>query len=168
MIIIRRGTLEDTEPFIELLSHVKQNMEHKEWLYLDSPDEVREMMRNGTMSLWVAVDGQQIVGAFDTLNPKLSSLNYGYILGLDDIDLRRVVNMDTAVVHPDFRGHGLQKRLMQQAEKELAESGKHILLCTVHPHNHYSLNNLLSQGYTVCKTVKLYGSERHLMRKDLD
>lgn len=143
-------------------------MEHKEWLYLDSPDEVREMMRNGTMSLWVAVDGQQIVGAFDTLNPKLSSLNYGYILGLDDIDLRRVVNMDTAVVHPDFRGHGLQKRLMQQAEKELAESGKHILLCTVHPHNHYSLNNLLSQGYTVCKTVKLYGSERHLMRKDLD
>lgn len=48
MIIIRKGTKEDTEPFIELLSHVKQNMEHKEWLYLDSPDEVREIMRNGT------------------------------------------------------------------------------------------------------------------------
>lgn len=159
--------MEDTEQFIKLLNHVKQNMEHKEWLYLDSPDEVREMMKAGTMSLWVAVDGKRMVGAFDTLNPKLAPFNYGYILGLDDIDLLRVVNMDTAVVHPDDRGHGLQKRMMQQAEMELAESGKHILLCTVHPHNHYSLNNLLSQGYTICKTVKLYGSERHLMRKNL-
>ena len=168
MIIIRKGTMEDTESFIELLSYVRQNMEHKEWLYLDSPDEVREMMRNGTMSLWVAVDGKRIVGAFDTLNPKLAPFNYGYLIGLTDIDLMRVVNMDTAVVHPDYRGHGLQKRMMQQAEKELAESGKHILLCTVHPHNRYSLNNLLSQGYSICKTVALYGSERHLMRKNLD
>ena len=168
MIIIRRGTLEDTEPFIALLSHVKQNMENEEWLYLDSTDEVREMMRNGTMSLWVAVDGKRIVGAFDALNPKLAPFNYGYLIGLTDIDLMRVVNMDTAVVHPDYRGHGLQKRMMQQAEQELAESGKHILLCTVHPHNRYSLNNLLSQGYSICKTVALYGSERHLMRKNLD
>ena len=167
MITIRKGTMEDTEQFIKLLNHVKQNMEHKEWLYLDSPDEVREMMKAGTMSLWVAMDGKRMVGAFDTLNPKLAPFNYGYILGLDDIDLLRVVNMDTAVVHPDYRGHGLQKRMMQQAELELAESGKHILLCTVHPHNYYSLNNLLSQGYTICKTVKLYGSERHLMRKNL-
>ena len=168
MIITRKGSMEDIEPFIELLSHVKQNMENKEWLYLDAPDEVREMMKDGTMSLWVAVNDKRIVGAFDTLNPKLAPFNYGYILGLDEIDLLRVVNMDTAVVHPDYRGHGLQKRMMQQAELELAESGKHILLCTVHPHNHYSLNNLLSQGYTICKTVALYGSERHLMRKNLD
>ena len=168
MITIRKGTMEDTEQFIELLSHVKQNMEHKEWLYLDSPDEVREMMKDGTMSLWVAVDGKRIVGAFDALNPKLAPFNYGYIIGLDEIDLLRVVNMDTAVVHPDYRGHGLQKRMMQQAEMELAESGKHILLCTVHPDNIYSLNNLLSQGYSICTTVKMYGSKRHLMRKNLD
>lgn len=160
--------MEDTEPFIELLSHVKQNMEHKEWLYLDAPDEVREMMRNGTMSLWIAEDGRRIVGAFDALNPKLAPFNYGYIIGLDGKDLLRVVNMDTAVVHPDYRGHGLQKRMMRQAEMELAKSGRCILLCTVHPHNHYSLSNLLSQGYTICKTVALYGSERHLLRKNLN
>lgn len=168
MIIIRRGTLQDTEPFIELLSHVKQNMEHKEWLYLDTPDEVREMMKNGIMSLWVAVDGKRIVGAFDALNPQLAPFNYGYTIGLADEELLRVINMDTAVVHPDYRGHGLQKRMMQCAEMELAESGKHILLCTVHPHNRYSLNNLLSQGYTICKTVDMYGSIRHLMRKNID
>lgn len=168
MITIRKGTMEDTEPFIELLCHVKQNMEHKEWLYLDSPDEIREMMRNGTMSLWIAVDGKRIVGAFDILNLKLAPFNYGYIIGLNDKDLLRVVNMDTAVVHPDYRGRGIQKRMMEQAELELAKSGKRILLCTVHPHNHYSLNNLLSQGYTICKTVALYGSERHLLRKNLN
>ena len=28
------------EPFIELMAHVRRNMEHKEWLYLDPPEEV--------------------------------------------------------------------------------------------------------------------------------
>lgn len=167
MIGIRKGTMQDVEPFIELMAHVRRNMEHKEWLYLDSPDEVRERMQNGTMSLWVAVDGERIVGAFDALNPKLEPFNYGYCIGLCDEELLRVANMDTAVVHPDYRGLGLQKRLMQCAETELAEAGKRILMCTVHPQNQYSLNNVLSQGYTICKTVAMYGSERHVLRKNI-
>ena len=159
--------MEDIEPFIALLSYVKQNMEQKEWLYLDSPDEVREMMRNGTMALWVAVDGKRIVGAFDTLNPKLSAYNYGYTIGLTDEELLRVIHMDTAVVHPEYRGKGLQKHLMQCAEMDLADSGKHILMCTVHPQNRFSLNNVLSLGYSICNTIAMYGSERHILRKNL-
>lgn len=64
--------MQDMEPFIELMAHVRRNMEHKEWLYLDPPDEVRKMLHNGTMSLWVAADNKRIVGAFDALKPKLA------------------------------------------------------------------------------------------------
>lgn len=167
MVEIRKGTRDDTEPFIELMALVRQSMEHKEWLYLDSPDEVRERMKDGTMSLWVAVDGDRIVAAFDVLYPKLASFNYGYTIGLSNEELLQVVNMDTAVVHPNYRGLGLQKRLMQCAENELFKTGRHILMCTVHPQNQFSLHNVLSQGYTICKTVAMYGSVRHVLRKNI-
>lgn len=168
MIVIRKGTIEDTEPFIQLMASVRQSMDHKEWLYLDSPDEVRDMMRDGTMALWVAADGRRIVGAFDVLYPQYASFNYGYTIGLSNEELLQVVNMDTAVVDPEYRGLGLQYRLMQCAQNELAQTGRHILMCTVHPENQYSLNNVLAQGYTICKTVNMYGSVRHILRKDIE
>lgn len=168
MIVIRKGTMEDTEPFIQLMASVKQSMQHKDWLYLDPPDEVREMMRDGTMALWVAEDGNRIVGAFDVLYPRYASVNYGYTIGLSNEELLQVVNMDTAVVDPEYRGLGLQQRLMQCAQHELAQTGKHILMCTVHPENRYSLNNVLSQGYMICKTVSMYGSVRHVLRKNIE
>ena len=51
MVTIRKGTHQDTEAFIALMKIVRQSMEHKEWLYLDAADEVRERMQDGTMSL---------------------------------------------------------------------------------------------------------------------
>ena len=167
MVCIRKGSMQDTEPFIQLLASVKQSMEHKEWLYLDPPDEVRRMMRSGIMSLWVAVDGERMVGAFDVLFPKYESFNYGYVAGLSEEDLISVVNMDTVVVDPAYRGMGLQQRLMQRAEEDLKQTGNHILMCTVYPENRYSLNNVLSQGYTICRTVDMYGSVRHVLRKNI-
>lgn len=167
MIEIRKGTKHDTEPFIALMASVKETMAHKEWLFLDTPDEVREMMDNGTMSLWVAMDGDRLAGAFDILYPGLEPYNYGYILGFSQEELLQVVNMDTAVVHPEYRGQGLQKHLMQCAEKELSKTGKHILMCTVHPDNSFSLHNVLSQGYAIQKTTAMYGSVRHVLSKNI-
>ena len=167
MITIRKGTIRDTEPLIELMIHVLKNMDHKEWLFLDSPDEIRKMMSDGTMSLWVATEAEQIVGAFDVLYPGLKPFNYGYTIDLSNEELLQVVNMDTVVVHPDYRGRGLQQRLMQSAEAEIAQLGKRILMCTVHPENRYSLNNVLSQGYTICRTMPMYGSVRHVLKKNI-
>ena len=64
MLEIRKGTIRDTEPLIDLMVLVRQSMEHKEWLYLDPPDEVRRMMNDGTMSLWVSMDGKRMAGAY--------------------------------------------------------------------------------------------------------
>ena len=167
VIEIRKGTERDTEQFIELMAFVRQSMEHKEWLYLDPPNVVRENMRDGTMSLWAAEDKGRIVAAFDSLYPALKPFNYGYTLGFAQDKLLRVVNMDTAVVHPDYRGFGLQRRLMQEAELEFASTGNRILLCTVHPENLFSLGNVLRQGYAICRTVPMYGSVRHVLSKTI-
>lgn len=166
-LIIRRGTREDTEPLIRLLAEVRQGMPHKEWFYLDPPEEVRERMENGTMQLWVAMDGERLAGAFDALLPGLEDCNYGYQLGFSREELEKVVNMDTAAVHPDYRGQHLQRRLLQAAEAELSGTGEKHLLCTIHPENVYSLRNALAQGYIIQRTLPMYGSVRHILRKDI-
>jgi ribosomal protein S18 acetylase RimI-like enzyme len=166
-ITIRKGTIEDTEKLIQLLQEVRQGMSNQEWLYLDAPEDVRQAMTDGTMQLWVAEDGVRFAGIFFILIPGLAEYNYGYDLGLSRDELLSVVHMDTVAVHPDYRGLGLQKRLMQEAEKYSAELGERILLATVHPDNRYSLENFLRQGYTIERQLPKYGSVRCVLRKDI-
>lgn len=166
-ITIRKGTLADTEPFIELLQIAWKHMENKGWLYLDSPEEVREMMADGTMKLWVAMDGERLAAAFDILIPGLDSYNYGYDLGFEEDQLLQTVNMDTIVVHPEYRGQGLQRKLMMEAEKWAGEQGFRMLMCTVHPDNRFSLDNMLKIGYRIEKTLPKYGSVRHVLCKQI-
>ncbi len=163
----RKGTLADVEDFILFLDEVKSEMTQKEWLYLDPPEFIREMMANGTMELWVAMDGDRIAAAFDILHPGLRSFNYGYDLDLTEEELLQVVHMDTSAVYADYRGHGLQGKMVYIAEQDLKGQRRRILLCTVHPENRYSLNNMLNQGYTIQKRISKYGSERFVLRKDI-
>ncbi len=163
----RKGTLKDTETFLQFLEAVKKEMAQQDWFYLDPPDVVRAMMADGTMELWVAMDGDRIAAAFDILHPGLASYNYGYDLDLTEEELLQVVHMDTSAVHADYRGQGLQGKMVRTAEAELSGQGRKILLCTVHPENRYSLNNMLKQGYQIQRRVAKYGSERYVLRKDI-
>lgn len=166
-ITIRKGTLADTERFITFLDSVRASMEHKEWFYLDPPEVVRGMMEAGIMELWLAMDGEKIAGVLDILHPGLEEFNYGYDLDFSQEKLMQVVNMDSAAVHPDYRGQGLQRRLLETAEKELRGMGERFLLCTIHPENRFSLNNALKQGYDIQKTLSKYGSVRHVLCKKI-
>ena len=165
---IRKGTLADTENYIALLAYAKSQMTQPDWFYLDDPADVRAMMADGSMELWVAEDeGGRLAGGFNILIPGLQDYNYGYDLDFTREELLRVIHMDTAVVHPDFRGNKLQQRLMSVIEEDLARRFPgSILLTTVHPENLYSLCNVQALGYTVQKHLAKYGSRRFILRKD--
>ena len=163
----RKGTVADAENLITFLERVRAEMKNPEWFYLDPPDLVREMLEDGTMTLWLAEENHQIAAVFDILKPALKDYNYGYDLNLQENELLQVVHMDTAAVHPDYRGRGLQGQMVRMAEQELAGYGKKILLSTVHPENKFSLNNMLKQGYVIQKQVEKYGSRRYVLRKDV-
>ena len=163
----RRGTAEDAELFIQFLNNIKAEMPQKAWLYLDPPEVVHSMIADGTMSFWLAMDGEAVAGVFSVLYPGLRSDNYGYDLDFTDEELLQVVHMDTAAVHRNYRGFGLQKQMALMAETMLTGQGRRILLCTVHPDNSFSLNNMLQQGYEVQKCIGKYDSERLLLRKNI-
>lgn len=163
----RKGTPEDTEAFLLFLDEVKAGMSQKDWFYLDPADTVRRMMADGTLEFWMAFHEEKLAAVFSILFPGLQSDNYGYDLELPEEELLQVVHKDTAAVHPDYRGFGLQGRMVQLAEQELAGMGKRILLSTVHPENKFSLNNMRKHGYEIQKRVGKYGSERLILRKNI-
>lgn len=164
---IRRGDARDSEQFIKLLHEVQRNMPHPEWFFLDPDDEVQEMLRDGRMRLWVAMDGEHLAGAFDYITPGLGKFNYGRDLGLTEEELLRVVNFDSVAVRPEYRGMGLQRKLMACAEEALSRTGPHILLCTIHPDNVFSLQNAQKRGFTIAAKLPKYGSVRLFLRKDI-
>lgn len=165
--LFRKGTEEDVDTFLRFLDAVKAGMSRKEWLYLDSADTVHSMVKDGILEFWLAFREEQLAAVFSILFPGLNSYNYGYDLGFGQEELLKVVHMDTAAVHPDFRGHGLQGRMVRLAEQALAGTGERILLSTVHPENKFSLNNMLKQGYSIRKRVGKYGSERLILQKEI-
>ncbi len=165
--IIRKGTKEDTQAFVKFLQQIQEDMENKAWFYLDPPEDIYRMMESEIMELWLAEEDGLLAGAFSIIRPGMDACNYGFDLGFTEEELLRTVNMDTAAVHPRFRGRGLQRRLIQQAEAELMQKGSAILLCTVHPDNGFSLQNMQKQGYTIRKKLEKYGSVRYVLRKDI-
>lgn len=156
--------MDKLDKYLEFTHIVQDMMAQDDWFFLDPDEEVREMMAQDRVEVWLAEDGDRIAAAFCIVYPGMEEFNIGYDLGFSEEELKRVVHMDTAAVHPDYRGLGLQNRMMLHAEQEL---GGKILLCTIHPDNHYSLNNVLKIGYTIEKKTQRYDSVRYILRKDL-
>ena len=100
--------------------------------------------------------------------PGESRDNLGRFLGLTEADLLRTAHMESAAVASAFRGHGLQGRMMAEAERMLRERGFSWLMGTVHPENIYSRNHFLKLGYEAAVRTEMYGGlPREIMVKKL-
>ena len=163
-ITIRKGFTDEVETFLAFTHEVQDAMPETAWFALDPDEELRELTADGSMEFWMAEADGQLAAVFSIIRPGLRDFNLGYEIGLTEEELLRVTHMDTAAVHPDFRGRGLQRKMMFEAEKAL--QGR-ILLCTIHPDNRYSLGNALKLGYRIEKQVGRYGSVRYILRKDI-
>ena len=83
--------------------------------------------------------------------------NLGHYLDMEEEALGQVAVMDSTVVGSDYRGAGLQGRMLQAAEARIDKEKFHYLMCTIHPDNQFSRQNMESQGYEVKKITKCYG-----------
>lgn len=72
--------------------------------------------------------------------------------------VRRCAKLDTIVVDPDYRGHGLQRTLISHClSYAKAPDPDCFVLTTVSPENIYSLRNVQSEGFQILKRMLKYG-----------
>ena len=127
------------------------------WFVASGQKELAANIR-GQGFILLARDGADVLaGCFMVHFPGNKAENLGLDVGLPQEELVRAAHMDTAVVAPAYRGHGLQRLLAAAAEERLAALGYRHLLCTIHPDNRYSLCNMKAMGYGEAVRKEKYG-----------
>lgn len=152
----------DYELFASIIQEVYEAMEQKEWFAADNAEYTYEMLKysNGVGYKAIHQPSGAVAGILLTTFPGDSEENLGRDIGLPESELMLVAHMDSVAILPEYRGAGLQKRLMQHAEQELTEQGYRYFMCTVHPENRYSRQNIIKQGFKPVKTALKYGGYR--------
>lgn len=162
---VEKKPLEYDMEVADLYREVLSGLERKEFLALD-PDYIPNT--GGILYLCRKKDDHSLAGVFSLAFPGLGEENLGRDIGLADDELSFVAHMDIAAVRACFRGCGIQKMLMQMAEKDASALGYRYLMCTIHPDNAASMKSALSLGYKVILTKEMYGGlVRNILLKDL-
>lgn len=83
--------------------------------------------------------------------------NIGYDIGVDEKNILSVANVKLVIVHPAYRGNGLQRLLMQHLETQAKTAGYTTLCATVSPLNIHSRRNFEKGGFVYHSTKTKYG-----------
>lgn len=78
-----------------------------------------------------------------------------------------VAHLDGVSVAPDWRGHGLHRRLIRHRLDRAAEAGRRLAISTVAPGNLPSLSNNLAEGMEIRRLSRLYGGWRFVVARPL-
>lgn len=164
-VTLRRCTPAEASAVFVLQNEVRAAMPHPEQFVPDTLENITGYLRTGIcISAWQ----QRRLGAYLILRLcGQSDENYAAFLGVPQSQWQHWANADSAVVHPDWRGNGLQRRMLEAALPLLPESITH-LGATVSPANPYSLSNALACGFTIRARREMYGGfDRYLLAKEL-
>lgn len=115
-----------------------------------------------------AYDGEQLAALailYDAAGDPDEDL--GHLLSREELRSRHCANFKLCIVHPDYRGYGLQQRLGVMIADEARRRGIALLCATVHPDNAASSRSLAKIGYVKDGLREKYGSVRELYFCDL-
>ena len=164
----RQAVPEDFDAVMELQDAAAQAVpaEKRHTFVLLTKEELEESLRE---DFCVAVYAGTRLAAFSlvVLN-RVTDRNLGTYLGYDREKLLRTVTYDTTFVHPEFRGFGLQRFIIDVKSDEARRRGAEEALATVSPDNDQSLANTFAMGFEVAERKPMYaGLDRYIMRKKL-
>jgi GNAT superfamily N-acetyltransferase len=165
-VVLRPCNAAEAGAVFALQNEVRAGMPHPDQFVPDTEAQIRQYVAEDLcVGMW---DGTRL-GAYFTLRYcGADEHNYANVLGLPREEWPRWANADSAVVHPDYRGNGLQRRMIEAALGWL-RPGIVGIGCTVSPANAYSLRNLQALGFEIaCRRAMYGGYDRYVMKKRLD
>lgn len=155
---IKIVTNEELRKILLFQKEVIDFMENKEWFKPLTEEEFLEPI-NHNDNVYIIMYNDIMIGLLVLLynlpgvlkEYKLPSLNYMLI--------------DSIMVKKEYRGHKLQKQMLNFAEKRALDLKLDGLVATVHPDNKYSINNFINEDYEISHTLNIHGGIRNIMVK---
>ncbi len=155
------------QEILNLQDMIAQGLPSSEIFRLHDEDYFRSLVGSERSVIGVIVGGYLIAYSLIFI-PGEGTENLGRDIGLPEDELKSVAHLQAAVVHPDYRGNGLQRRMGAAHLRVIDEKGFEHILCTVSPKNPFSLRNVLSNGFVVRGLKpKFEGAWRYIMYKNL-
>ena len=164
-VTLRRCTPAEASVVFALQNEVRAAMPHPEQFVPDTLENITGYLRTG---ICIGAWQQRRLGAYLILRLcGQSSENYAAFLGAPQSQWQHWANADSAVVHPDWRGNGLQRAMLEAALPLLPPQITH-LGATISPDNSYSLRNAQAGGFVIrCRRERDGGYDRYLLEKQL-
>ncbi|WP_459129295.1 hypothetical protein [Guggenheimella bovis] len=164
--------LEQVPQALELQVRVHEGMSHKEWLVEDTEKELKDALKSGGVLFGVKNSKNELIATRFIRIPRESRSNLAYDLSFP-VDLHSVVQLQSTVVDPAYRGNNLQAITLMVAEEFARDNKYEHLVCTVAPTNIYSLYNIMMGGLSIKALKKKYqektdgGVWRFVLHKEL-
>ena len=162
---LHRCTRVDAPAVYALQNEVRAAMPHPEQFVPDTLENITAYLQDDLcIGAWC---GSRLGGYLIVRFCGESEHNYAAFMDIPRAEWAHWANADSAVVHADFRGNGLQRKMLEAALPLFPERITHIG-ATVSPENSYSLNNALASGFTIVTRREMYGGyDRYLLAKEL-
>lgn len=165
-LVIRKAEPKDLDVILEIMNEAWQLLTDRRMFFTDTREFVEETISGCGFGLIALKDG--VAAAYMVVRyPGLCEDNLGRYLSFDEEMLMKVAMLDSVAVRAEFRGHGLQKALIEEAEKMIWEAGFVHFLAKTHPDNRASLKSFISRGYQPMLMVHEYGSVRTILYKSV-
>lgn len=166
-ILFEKCTYRNIEEICELQEVAFRHLENKNLLRRNSR-EMLESCLNAPHYTLGAFFEEKLIAFAVLFDAGQTEENIGQDIGLEGDELNDAVNMKLIIVSPEYRGNGLQKKLMAYLEAIAKEKGKKIICGTVSPENIYSCNNFIALDYKLKTTkIKYDGLERNVYCKNI-
>ena len=163
--LLRRCTAEEAPAVYALQNEVRAAMPHPEQFVPDTLENITAYVRKDLcIGAW---QGSRLGGYLIVRFCGQSEHNYAAFMDVPRTEWEHWANADSAIVHADFRGNGLQRLMLEAALPLFPEEITHIG-ATVSPENQYSLNNALASGFAIVSRREMYGGyDRYLLARKL-
>ena len=160
---IRRCALPDLDAIMELQQHISDTMTNPDLFVATDRADNRDYLISPN-AIFGVYDETRLIAYGSLIFPNDAPENLGWDLGWNREKLFSTATLDTIVVDPDYRGHGLQRMLIQTCvsyAREILPSCN--VMTTVSPYNEYSLRNVQAEGFTVRKRLMKYGGHERFI-----
>lgn len=166
--IIRRAAAEDADIIYGCMLSVYNLLDDKSMFVCENIEYVRRNITEHGFAVIAETDSGRMAGAFVFEYPGQEFSNLGRDIGLLESELDKVVHMDTVVVLPEYRGHGLHERMLVFAENMINKDKYRYYMATAAPYNSASVNTFIKCGYQIVKVTEKYkGLTRAILLKDI-
>lgn len=136
---------------------VERELENPSFFVGDDLEFIKKHIKDEGRTV-LAKEKEKVVAFLILRFPEKSDDNLGRDIGITAEELLRVVHMESVGVLPEYRGKGLQEKLLTYAEDFLKDEEFCYYMATVAPGNIPSGKNFRKKGYECVLTKEKYGS----------